>query len=336
MRRDPLFYKLFQQRPELIFDLIGERPSNAQRYRFDSVAVKEPKFEIDGVFLPPEGEGPGVVFFCELQMQKDEKLYERAFSESLLYFYRNVEKFSDWQAVIIYPTRDTEQSKVYPHRSLLNGEQVHRIYLDELGDTRELPIPVAALVLTITPEAEATEVARDLLFRNEASDLSTPEKQGIIDLVTSIILYKFTNLSQREVRAMLGIDLTQEPRAIREAKEEMRGQEAIALVTRLLTRRLGEGFPKWIGACLPLLPLEKLEDLAEALLDFVGLTDFQTWITQPEVVLGMMEKHFKDVGKIEADLREQVTSLPQATRLVFVQKLPTFATLEEVEADLAD
>lgn len=67
MRRDPLFYKLFQQSPQLLFELIGSRPRNAANYRFDSVAVKEPKFEIDGVFLPPESE-PGTVYFCEIQM----------------------------------------------------------------------------------------------------------------------------------------------------------------------------------------------------------------------------------------------------------------------------
>lgn len=75
MRRDPLFYQMFQRSPQLLFDLIGDRPSNANDYRFDSVAVKEPKFEIDGVFLPPESE-PGVVYFCEVQFQKDEKLYD--------------------------------------------------------------------------------------------------------------------------------------------------------------------------------------------------------------------------------------------------------------------
>lgn len=51
MRRDPIFYQMFQRSPALLFDLIGERPANAIDYRFDSVAVKEPKFEIDGVFL---------------------------------------------------------------------------------------------------------------------------------------------------------------------------------------------------------------------------------------------------------------------------------------------
>lgn len=111
MRRDPIFYQMFQRSTSLLFDLIGERPTNAIDYRFDSVAVKEPKFEIDGVFLPPESE-PGIVYFCEVQFQKDPELYERLFGESLLYFYRNSSRFSDWQAVVIYPSRSAEQDKL--------------------------------------------------------------------------------------------------------------------------------------------------------------------------------------------------------------------------------
>ncbi len=120
MHRDSIFYKLFQQSPTLLFELLTNPPNNADAYRFDSVAVKEPKFEIDGVFLPPENVGAGVVYFCEVQFQKDEQLYERLFAESSLYFYRNRARFSDWQAVIIYPSRSTEQSDIYPHRTQLN------------------------------------------------------------------------------------------------------------------------------------------------------------------------------------------------------------------------
>lgn len=47
MRRDSIFYKLFQQSPTLLFELLTNPPTNADTYRFDSVAVKEPKFEID-------------------------------------------------------------------------------------------------------------------------------------------------------------------------------------------------------------------------------------------------------------------------------------------------
>lgn len=111
MRRDSIFYKLFQQSPTLLFELLTNPPTNADSYRFDSVAVKEPKFEIDGVFLPPESDGAGVVYFCEVQFQKDEQLYERVWAESSLYFYRNRARFSDWQAVIIYPSRSIEQSE---------------------------------------------------------------------------------------------------------------------------------------------------------------------------------------------------------------------------------
>jgi predicted transposase/invertase (TIGR01784 family) len=79
MRRDSIFYKLFQQFPPLLFQLLPISPASANEYRFDSVAIKEPKFEIDGVFLPSEANG--IVYFCEVQFQKDEKLYERTFAE---------------------------------------------------------------------------------------------------------------------------------------------------------------------------------------------------------------------------------------------------------------
>jgi predicted transposase YdaD len=32
-------------------------------------------------------------------------------SEIAIYTYRNRERFSNWQAVVIYPTRNTEQSR---------------------------------------------------------------------------------------------------------------------------------------------------------------------------------------------------------------------------------
>lgn len=283
MRRDPIFYQMFQRSPQLLFDLIGTRPDNAEEYRFDCVAVKEPKFEIDGVFLPPDSE-PGTIYFCEVQFQKDEELYERLFGESLLYYYRNSNLFSDWQAVVIYPSRSTEQSKVYPYRSLLNGEQVHRIYLNELTEVSSLPVMVAATVLTIVPEAEAPELARELLSRTQQEEFTARERGDIIDVITSIMVYKFANLSRAEIRAMLGLDLTQEPRAIREAKEEGRveGQEveAMVLITRLLTRRLGQELSDEMRLLLSTLSLSVLEDLSEALLDFNTLADLEHFLAE--------------------------------------------------------
>jgi len=94
MRRDSIFYKLFARSPATLFDLIPNPPTNAAAYRFDSVAVKEPRFEIDGIFLPPD-DTIGTVFFCEIQFQRDQTLYERILAEVALHFYRNRARFSD-------------------------------------------------------------------------------------------------------------------------------------------------------------------------------------------------------------------------------------------------
>ena len=276
MRRDSIFYKLFQQSPSLLFELLTERPKNADAYRFDCVAVKEPKFEIDGVFLPPENEGAGVVYFCEVQFQKDQQLYERVFAESSLYFYRNRARFSDWQAMIIYPTRSIEQSDIHPHRSLLNGEQVHRVYLDELGDIRQLPLWVALMVLTTTEESQAPEEARYLLSRTRQEVPSTSSR-SIIEILTAIMVYKFQELSQTEVESMLGITLEQ-TRVYRESMEKGQQSEAAKLIIRLMSKRIGQKLPEEMVERISGLPLSVLEDLSEALLDFTTLADLQAWL----------------------------------------------------------
>jgi len=275
MRRDSIFYKLFQQSPALLFELLTNPPINADEYRFDSVAIKEPKFEIDGVFLPPENEGNGVVYFCEVQFQKDEQLYERLFAESLLYFYRNRERFGDWQAVIIYPSRHIEQSEIYPYRALLNSNQVRRIYLDELGNIRSLPLGIALMVLTTVDENQAPEEARYLLERSRQQQ-SQPSSRAIIEMVTTIMVYRFERLNRTEVEAMLGITLKQ-TRVYQEIKEEGREEATVNLVVRQLTKRFGEiseGMRQQISS----LPLPVLEDLSEALLDFTSINDLQAWL----------------------------------------------------------
>jgi predicted transposase/invertase (TIGR01784 family) len=272
MRRDSIFYALFQQSPGLLFELLAEKPVNAEGYRFDSVAVKEPKFEIDGVFLPPEE--PGVVYFCEVQFQKDEQLYERLVGESALYFYRNRSRFTDWQAVVIYPTRSTEQQETHPYRSLLASEQFHRVYLDELGEIEALPLGVGVMALTTVDEERAPEVARSLLARAQQE---LPEaSRGIIEMLTTIIVYKFTHLTRREAEAMLGINL-QETRFYQEAKEEGREEGERSLAIRLLQRRVGSLTEALLTRIEGLTP-EQVEALAEAIPTFATITDLETWL----------------------------------------------------------
>ncbi|MBD2437292.1 DUF4351 domain-containing protein [Nostoc sp. FACHB-110] len=75
---------------------------------------------------------------------------------------------------------------------------------------------------------------------------------------------------------MLGL-IKEEPRAIREAKEEARQEEGQTLVLRLLNRKLGK-ISDVLLSQIQALSLEQIEALAEALLDFSAIADLETWL----------------------------------------------------------
>jgi predicted transposase/invertase (TIGR01784 family) len=292
-----------------LFQLLPDSPTNAAAYRFDSVAVKEPNFTIDGIFLPPAEDSPGVVYFCEVQFQRDARLYERLFAESFLYFYRNREQFTNWAAVVIYPSRRIEQPDCAPYQALLASPQVNRVYLEDLGNIRPLPLGLALLVLTTLTNQAAPAEARYILERTQTEVTDPTVSPFIIEMVTTIIAYQFTQLSRQEVEAMLGLNI-QETRLYQEAKEDgarevmelsreeiearlsldiedtpiyQEGRqegsqaEAVRLVQRLLRRRLGE-VPDEVLAQVRALALPQLEDLGEALLDVTTLAELTTWL----------------------------------------------------------
>jgi predicted transposase/invertase (TIGR01784 family) len=270
MRRDSIFFRLFQQFPMLLFELLDDPPENADRYRFDSVAVKETKFEIDGVFLPPSGR-KGIVYFSEVQFQLDKQLYERLWSESSRYFFQNRERFSDWQAVVIYPNRSMEQKDLHPHRSLLQGGQVHRVYLNELGDIEALPLGLAAMVLTTKTKSLMPGVARGLVNKANQEITNPDEKRAIIDMISTIVVHQFTKLSRREVDHMLGIRL-EETRVYQEAREE----GAIGMLSILLVQKFGD-LPDYLAESLNRLTKEQSERLAIALKNLETIADLETW-----------------------------------------------------------
>ena len=107
---DSIYYQIFKRFPGLLFELVDYHPEQAQNYRFESVEVKETAFRIDGVFLPTEGATPRIIFFAEVQFQKDEALYHRFFTESMMYLNRNQSQYDDWRCVVIFPSRSLEPS----------------------------------------------------------------------------------------------------------------------------------------------------------------------------------------------------------------------------------
>jgi predicted transposase YdaD len=112
--------------------------------------------------------------------------------------------------------------------------------------------------------------------------------RAIIDLVTTIMVYKFNNLTRNEVDAMLGIELT-ETRVYQDAKAEghLEGhveghvegtiEEAKRLALKLLRRRYGS-LGNEVVAKINDLSLDRLESLCEDIMDFVNLQDLDNWL----------------------------------------------------------
>jgi predicted transposase/invertase (TIGR01784 family) len=98
---------------------------------------------------------------------------------------------------------------------------VQRIYLDELGTPNTLPIGINLMQLTIASEKEMALQAKQLIERVQLESTPALPKNEIIDIITTIAVYKLSSLSREEVEAMLGLTLEQ-TRVYQEAKAEGR------------------------------------------------------------------------------------------------------------------
>ncbi|WP_242062084.1 Rpn family recombination-promoting nuclease/putative transposase [Nostoc punctiforme] len=121
--------------------------------------------------------------------------------------------------MLLFLIRMFLDEKTTIHRSLLNSSQVQRIYLDELGNPDEQKVGISLIQLTIASETQMVEQAKRLIERVEQEQITVLAKQEIIDVITTIAVYKFANLSREEVEAMLGVKL-EETRVYQEAKQE--------------------------------------------------------------------------------------------------------------------
>jgi predicted transposase YdaD len=142
-----------------------------------------------------------------------------------------------------------------------------------LGDGAELPTGLGLMVLTTLEGDAAVARARQTI---EQSKL-LPDGRAILELVSTIMVNKFGNLTRDEVNAMLGIELEQ-TRVYQDAKAEGKAEEGRSLVLKLLTRKLGRQIDLALQSRVNSLTLEQIESLGEALLDFQVIDELVNWL----------------------------------------------------------
>jgi len=303
VRTDTLFYRLFQDRPALVFGLAGLPLPPDAVYSLRAEEVKETAFRLDGLLVPSDLTAGHPLVFLEVQCQVDAEFYARWAAEIHLHIYRG-QVTGAWHAVVIYPDRATEATVPLALAPFLGHPWVHRVYLDEaLPEGAALSPGLALVRLIVAPPETAPAQAKALI------QIAGPDRGWVLDWIETIFVNKFPKLSRAEILMILDLtdtdlrntryfqdvfaegQLEGQLEGRKEGREEGReeGQkagreegrrgEAIGFVLRLLRRRLGppaEDTQQRIAA----LTVPQLEALGEALLDFTQPTDLTDWLKQ--------------------------------------------------------
>jgi len=223
VKTDSLFYRIFLEAPAVLLQLVGLSPEvaaqEALQYDFRSVELKQTASRIDGVLLPQAGNRP--VWFVEVQFQADKYLYHRLFSELTLFIRQNPD-LSDWRFVIIFPRRKLEPQRPELYQEFFRSDRIYWVFLEDLPGVADLPLDLALVKLITEPKSKAIDSANGLLDRAKQSNqtfLTTPD---LIDLIKTIMVYKFEKLSREEIEAMLGLADLKQTRVYQEARTEGR------------------------------------------------------------------------------------------------------------------
>ena len=272
MHTDTIFYQIFLTFHTLLFEILGEPTENATDYKFTSVEVKEKAFRFDGIFMADSLEKP--IYFVEVQFQPKPDFYWELIAEINIYL-NQFKPVQDWQGVALFAKRSLDVGELTAYQQeLINSGRIKRIYLDELPPGS---IGMGLIELIVSQEAQAPELVKTLMARTKTEVENDREKQGIIELLETVLLSKFSQLSRQEIEAMFLVSDIKQTRVYQEAKQEGRQDGEMILLIRQLSKRFGKLKDIYIEN-INSLNIEQLEKLGEALLDFADINDLETWL----------------------------------------------------------
>jgi predicted transposase YdaD len=284
VKTDHWFYGLFQSAPDLVALLLPQGASAAPSlgpdapgdalYRFDAPELKAANHRLDGAFWPRSGDvgtPDRPVVLLEVQMHGKPGFKHRLGAQSFrfLQLHPQVEHLA---VVVLVPHQRLNLGPArLPQQLQAFVDGVVWLSLEELGQQADLDPLLSLLTLPVRPEAELQASSQQILAR----------RPDLLSAVQTILLERLPLLTREDLMEFATIpakDL-RHTRVAQEWIEEGR-QEGEATVTfRLLNRRCGP-LSDATTARIKALPLEQLEALAEAVLDFGGPADLAAWLAE--------------------------------------------------------
>jgi predicted transposase YdaD len=278
---DKLFYWVFQSAPDRILQLQGDLPADAD-YRYSAPVLKEREYRLDGLFIPREQRPDLPVLILEAQMGPDPCFLRRLYAESARLLQQQ-NTIQHWRVLVICPHRghgfgDPTAVAEFVER------RIHWLELQPALEDPQAPPLLRSLALLLQSEALLPVTAAEIL----EAVAGRPEAVATRDVIAAILITRFSGRPLQEICAMGGITLEDIRTSVafreifgeglQEGLQEGRLAGELALTLRQLQRRCGalSGQQQEQVAGLP---LEQLEALAEALLDFRGPDDLARWLT---------------------------------------------------------
>jgi predicted transposase/invertase (TIGR01784 family) len=170
---------------------------------------------------------------------------------------------------------------------------VHRVYLEDFSETSTESVGIGLMQLIVADTIDAIPKAKALLSQTQPLSKTDAKFAAIMELIETIVVYKFPSLSREEIETMLGLSELKQTKVYQEALEEGR-EEGIAegeqrgeqrgrlegeqsVILRQLARRIGDVTVDQ-QAQIRALSLYQLEALAEALLTFSQPHELTHWL----------------------------------------------------------
>ena len=280
MKTDKWFYELFLSQPGMLAELIPGIEASWE-FTYGAPVVKEKEFRLDGLFMPESDDPMVPMVFAEAQMQSDEGFYGRYFSQLFLYLNQYQTK-RDWRGLLILRSREQHLGTALPYADVL-AQRVTRLYLSDLKDKQGLSPNLALLQLLVVEPDRSAGIGKSLLRQAETK----AEFQRRLSLIETILANKFPQLTKEIIMQMLDLkamDITQSrfyqeiiTEGRQKGRQEGRQEGEANLVVRQLKRQLGE-LSVSQEERVKGLSVEQLEDLGEALLDFSGMADLDSYL----------------------------------------------------------
>jgi Uncharacterized conserved protein len=96
---------------------------------------------------------------------------------------------------------------------------------------------------------------------------------GLLEFVETILAYKLKNLTREEIAAMFTLGDLKQTRVYQDAYREGK----LRTILRILNRKFGTLSPELTNQ-ISALPIDRLDDLADAVLDMHKLDDLVQWL----------------------------------------------------------